>query len=104
MAGDEAQGWGRRLAGYAWRYRRDVVLALGSSLAGMGVMALVPLITKVIIDDIVIEHTRSLAAWTGLLIVAAVLIIVGFVVLGQAGGTYRISALLRRPARPGRTA
>ncbi len=38
----ETQGWARRLAGYAWRYPKDVVLALGASLAGMAVMALVP--------------------------------------------------------------
>ncbi|MBT2488176.1 ABC transporter ATP-binding protein [Streptomyces sp. ISL-96] len=68
------QGWARRLAGYAWRYRRNVVLALGSSLAGMAVMALVPLITKVIIDDVIGAKTRSLAVWTGLLIVAAVVV------------------------------
>lgn len=70
------QGWARRLAGYAWRYRRDVVLALGSSLAGMAVMALVPLVTKVIIDDVIGAHTRSLAVWTGLLIAAAVVVYV----------------------------
>ena len=51
-AGRGTPGWARRLAGYAWRYRKDVVLALGSSLAGMALMALVPLITKVIIDDV----------------------------------------------------
>ncbi|TXS02504.1 ABC transporter ATP-binding protein [Streptomyces sp. col6] len=67
-------GWARRLTGYAWNYRRNVLLALGSSLGGMAVMALVPLITKVIIDDVVVGHTRSLAVWTGLLIVAAVLV------------------------------
>lgn len=70
----ERRGWGRRLSAYAWRYRRNVVLALGSSLAGMAVMALVPLITKVIIDDVVGSHTRSLGVWTGLLIGAAVLV------------------------------
>ena len=69
-----APGWARRLCGYAWRYRRNVLLALGSSLAGMAVMALVPLITKVIIDDVVVGHTRSLAVWTGLLIAAAGLV------------------------------
>ncbi|WP_406268151.1 ABC transporter ATP-binding protein/permease [Streptomyces sp. NBC_00191] len=68
------QGWARRLAGYAWRYRRNVVLALGSSLAGMAVMALVPLITKVVIDDVIGDGTRSVAVWTGLLIVAALFI------------------------------
>ncbi|MGW1869221.1 ABC transporter ATP-binding protein [Streptomyces mauvecolor] len=68
------QGWARRLTGYAWRYRRNVVLALGSSLGGMAVMALVPLITKVIIDDVIGHHTRSLAVWTGLLIASAVVV------------------------------
>ncbi|OEJ51668.1 ABC transporter ATP-binding protein [Streptomyces agglomeratus] len=72
MAAD--QGWARRLAGYAWRYRRNVVLALGSSLGGMAVMALVPLITKVVIDDVIGARTRSLAVWTGLLIAAAVVV------------------------------
>ncbi|MEU3504967.1 ABC transporter ATP-binding protein, partial [Streptomyces hundungensis] len=60
--------------GYAWRYRRNVALSLGSSLAGMAVMALVPLITKVVIDDVIGAHTRSLAVWTGLLIASAVVV------------------------------
>ncbi|MFE9123386.1 ABC transporter ATP-binding protein [Streptomyces sp. NPDC007172] len=68
------QGWARRLTGYAWRYRRNVLLALGSSLGGMAVMALVPLITKVVIDDVIGAHTRSLAVWTGLLIASAVVV------------------------------
>ncbi|WP_405509330.1 ABC transporter ATP-binding protein/permease [Streptomyces cyaneofuscatus] len=86
MTGVEQQGWGRRLTGYAWRYRRNVVLALGSSLAGMAVMALVPLITKVIIDDVVTDHTRSLALWTGLLIGAAVLVYIATYIRRYYGG------------------
>ncbi|MFF3246466.1 ABC transporter ATP-binding protein [Streptomyces sp. NPDC002870] len=70
------QGWARRLSGYAWRYRRNVILALGSSLAGMAVMALVPLITKVVIDDVIGDRTSSLALWTGLLIAAALVVYV----------------------------
>ncbi|AZP18005.1 ABC transporter ATP-binding protein [Streptomyces aquilus] len=70
------RGWARRLAGYAWRYPKDVVLALGSSLAGMAVMALVPLITKVIIDDVIGDHSRDMAPWAGLLIASAVLVYV----------------------------
>lgn len=70
------QGWARRLSGYAWRYKADVVLALGSSLAGMAVLALVPLITKVIIDDVIGAKTKSLAVWTGLLLASAVVIYV----------------------------
>ncbi|MBL1105183.1 ABC transporter ATP-binding protein [Streptomyces sp. 5-8] len=68
------RGWARRLAGYAWRYPKDVVLALGSSLAGMAVMAVVPLITKVIIDDVIGDHTRGMAPWAGALTGAAVLV------------------------------
>lgn len=70
------RGWARRLAGYAWRHPKDVVLALGSSLAGMAVMALVPLITKVIIDDVIGDKTRSMATWAGLLIGAALVVYV----------------------------
>lgn len=73
---EQGAGWARRLVGYAWRYPKDVVLALGSSLAGMAVMALVPLITKVIIDDVVGNHTRGMAPWAGALIGAAVLVYV----------------------------
>ncbi|MFJ6908561.1 ABC transporter ATP-binding protein [Streptomyces griseoluteus] len=68
------QGWARRLAGYAWRHPKDVVLALGASLGGMAVMAVVPLITKVIIDDVIGDHTRDMAPWAGALIAAALLI------------------------------
>ncbi|MGW1411468.1 ABC transporter ATP-binding protein [Streptomyces sp. NPDC002403] len=82
----QAPGWARRLCGYAWRYRRNVLLALGSSLAGMAVMALVPLITKVIIDDVVVGHTRSLAVWTGLLVVAAALVYVSTYIRRYYGG------------------
>ncbi|MEU7557992.1 ABC transporter ATP-binding protein [Streptomyces eurythermus] len=70
------RGWARRLAGYAWRYPKDVVLALGASLAGMAVMAVVPLITKVIIDDVIGDHSRAMAPWAGALIGAAVLVYV----------------------------
>ncbi len=68
------QGWARRLTGYCWRYRGAVLLALGSSLAGMAVMALVPLIPKLIIDDVIGAHQRPLAPWATLLIVAAVVV------------------------------
>ncbi|MCX5198304.1 ABC transporter ATP-binding protein/permease [Streptomyces sp. NBC_00249] len=70
----EKQGWGRRLAAYTWRYKRNVLLALGSSLAGMAVMALVPLVTKVIIDDVIGDRTKDMAPWAGTLIGAALLV------------------------------
>ncbi|MFJ8051032.1 ABC transporter ATP-binding protein [Streptomyces luteogriseus] len=70
------RGWARRLWAYAWRHPKDVVLALGSSLVGMAVMALVPLITKVIIDDVVSDHTRDMTTWAGLLVAAALVVYV----------------------------
>ncbi|WP_019065745.1 ABC transporter ATP-binding protein [Streptomyces hokutonensis] len=82
----EPQGWARRLAGYAWRYPKDVVLALGASLAGMAVMAVVPLVTKVIIDDVITGHTRSMAPWAAALIVAALLVYVSTYVRRFYGG------------------
>lgn len=75
-AGQGTPGWARRLAGYAWRYPKDVLLALGSSLGGMAVMAVVPLITKVIIDDVIGNHSKAMAPWAGALIAAAVLVYV----------------------------
>jgi ATP-binding cassette subfamily B protein len=71
---DAQRGWARRLAGYAWRYPKDVVLALGASLGGMAVMALVPLITKVIIDDVIGGKSRDMATWAGVMIGAALVV------------------------------
>ncbi|WP_426569456.1 ABC transporter ATP-binding protein [Streptomyces canus] len=68
------RGWARRLWDYAWRHPGDVVLALGSALAGMAVMALVPLITKVIIDDVIGDHSRAMGPWAGALIGAALVV------------------------------
>ncbi|MEB8337352.1 ABC transporter ATP-binding protein [Streptomyces endophyticus] len=82
----EQRGWAKRLAGYAWRHPKDVVLALGASLGGMGVMALVPLITKVIIDDVIGDHSRSMAVWAGALIGAAVIVYVLAFVRRYYGG------------------
>ncbi|MFW6693586.1 ABC transporter ATP-binding protein [Streptomyces sp. MAR4 CNX-425] len=53
------------------RYRRNVLLSLGASLAGMGIMALVPLIPKLIIDDVIVAGDRSLAPWAALMVLAA---------------------------------
>ncbi|MER7758315.1 ABC transporter ATP-binding protein [Streptomyces sp. NPDC097619] len=86
-AGDTGRnGWARRLARYTWRYRLNVLLALGSSLFGMAVMALVPLVTKVIIDDVIGDHSRPMGVWAGLLIGAAVAVYVLTYVRRYYGG------------------
>ncbi|MGA8115234.1 MAG: ABC transporter ATP-binding protein, partial [Actinocatenispora sp.] len=68
---DEGQGWLRRLLGYCWRYRSRVVLAFGSSVLGMGVMALVPLVQRAIVDDAILSSRRPLLPLAALLILAA---------------------------------
>ncbi|OEV02797.1 ABC transporter ATP-binding protein [Streptomyces oceani] len=76
-SGGGQPGWARRLTAYCWRYKRNVLLALGASLGGMAVMALVPLLTKVIIDDVVVSGDGSMVWWIGLF-VAAALVVYGF--------------------------
>ncbi|MBP0454066.1 ATP-binding cassette domain-containing protein [Kitasatospora sp. RG8] len=72
--GGSPQGWLRRLVGYCLLSRRSLLLAFGASLVGMAVTSLVPLVTKLIIDDVITEHTRSLAPWAVVLLVAAALV------------------------------
>ncbi|WJY38388.1 ABC transporter ATP-binding protein [Streptomyces sp. P9-2B-2] len=78
MAGTDTEraGWARRLARDCWQYRKDVLLALGSSLAGMAVLALVPLVPKLIIDDVIVRHSRPLGPWAALMVVAALVVYV----------------------------
>ncbi|MCX5075312.1 ABC transporter ATP-binding protein/permease [Streptomyces sp. NBC_00513] len=85
-AAGEKQGWGRRLAAYTWRYRLNVLLALGSSLGGMAVMALVPLVTKIILDDVIGDKSRPMGPWAGMLIGAAALVYVMTYIRRYYGG------------------
>ncbi|MEV7023831.1 ABC transporter ATP-binding protein, partial [Kitasatospora sp. NPDC093558] len=64
----------RRLVGYCLRSRRSLLLAFGASLVGMAVTALVPLVTKLIIDDVITTHTRPLGPWAVVLLLAAVVV------------------------------
>ncbi|MCF6523725.1 ABC transporter ATP-binding protein [Streptomyces sp. JJ36] len=68
---DGPRGWARRLTAHCLHYRRNVLLALGASLGGMAIMALMPLLIKVIIDEVVVGREGGLAGWISLLIAAA---------------------------------
>ncbi|WP_438487879.1 ABC transporter ATP-binding protein [Streptomyces sp. S186] len=76
MAGTDTthKGWARRLGRDCRHHRKDVLLALGASLAGMAVMGLVPLIPKLIIDDVIVRHEQPLAPWATLLVAAALVV------------------------------
>ncbi|MEW1750372.1 ABC transporter ATP-binding protein [Streptomyces angustmyceticus] len=94
MAGTDNKrvGWARRLIRDCWQYRKDVLLALGSSLAGMAVLALVPLVPKLIIDDVIVTHERALGPWAGLLVVAAVVVYVLTYIRRFYGGRLALDA------------
>ncbi|HEX9353275.1 MAG TPA: ABC transporter ATP-binding protein [Streptosporangiaceae bacterium] len=47
------RGWLRRLAGYCWRYPRNVLLALAGTLVVTVVASVIPLIQRRIVDDLV---------------------------------------------------
>jgi ATP-binding cassette, subfamily B, bacterial len=81
-----APGWLRRLSFYCWRYRRNVLLSFGASLLGMAVTSLVPLIPRLIIDDVITTHTKPLAPWAIALILAAVAVFVCTLVRRYWGG------------------
>ncbi|MEY9837384.1 ABC transporter ATP-binding protein [Streptacidiphilus sp. EB103A] len=81
-----ATGWLRRLSSYCWRYRRNVLLSFGASLLGMGVSALVPLIPRLIIDDVITTHTKPLTPWAFALVGAAVLVFLLTLVRRYWGG------------------
>jgi len=67
------RGWLRRLAGYCWRYKRAVVVALGGSLLATAVTAAIPLIQRDIVDNAIFAHRQPIWIGAGLLIVAAVI-------------------------------
>ncbi len=65
--------WLRRLWGYLMRHRRNVVLALAAAVLGSASQALVPLIARTIVDDVIVARDRALWPWLLLLIGSAVL-------------------------------
>ena len=69
-------GWLRRLLPFLAAHKVNVGIAFGVSIGGMIVTALTPVIEKVVIDDVIIHHTRSLAPWLAALIFAGA---IGFV-------------------------
>ena len=65
-------GWIRRLAPFLGAHRRNVIIAFGAAVVGQGVAALTPVIEKVVIDGGIVGHTRPVAPWLALLVVAGV--------------------------------
>jgi len=64
--------WLRRLAGYCWRFKRDVIIALTGAVLYTAATLVIPLLQRNIIDNVIISSRESV--WPlaiGLLIAAA---------------------------------
>ena len=51
IAGAEGRGWLRRMWPYLRRHGRDLVLVFGAALLGTGITAVLPLLTRSVVDD-----------------------------------------------------
>jgi ATP-binding cassette subfamily B protein len=79
-------GWVRRLLPYLLAHWPQLALSFGAAVVGMAVSGLMPLIEKVLVDDVVLRERRPLAPWLALLIGAAVVRFVLAFVRRFAGG------------------
>jgi ATP-binding cassette subfamily B protein len=79
-------GWIRRLWPFLAAHRRDVLFAFGASILGMGLSSLSPLVTKFVVDDVVVHHHGSIGPWLGVLFAIAVAAFAGAFVRRFVGG------------------
>ncbi|MET7848703.1 ABC transporter ATP-binding protein [Streptomyces avermitilis] len=66
------EGWPRRLSRYCLRRRGILSTAVLAACGGSAVAAVVPWVSKVIVDDVIVRQTREAAPWTALFLGAAV--------------------------------
>jgi ATP-binding cassette subfamily B protein len=85
-AGGQQDKWLRRLAGYCWRHRRLVIMALGGSLLATLVSAAIPLIMARIVDDTILTHADPIWLGVALLVVGGLLSFGGIYVRRYRGG------------------
>jgi ATP-binding cassette subfamily B protein len=68
---EQAPGWIRRLAGPVWRHKRNVVISFVAAVIGSTSQAIVPLIARRIVDDVIGQNGARLWPWLVLLIAIA---------------------------------
>jgi ATP-binding cassette subfamily B protein len=72
-AGQEpTPGWIRRLSGQVWKHKRDVQISFVAAVLGSAGQAMVPLIARRIVDDVVSDPSAPLWPWLLLLVVIAI--------------------------------
>jgi ATP-binding cassette subfamily B protein len=67
-----SEGWIRRLWRYMLRHRRSVIISLVAALLGSLCQVAVPLVSRQIVDGVIIDRSSPLAPWLILLIALAV--------------------------------
>src|SRR3954471_19784849 len=66
------QGWIRRLVGYMKPHKKNAYIAFGVAIGGQLIQSLLPIVQKVVVDDVITTHRRPLAPWLTLMIVMGV--------------------------------
>src|SRR5476649_66213 len=73
------QGWIRRLVGYMKPHKKNAYIAFGVAIGGQLIQSLLPLVQRVVIDDVITPQTKAghppgepLAPWLILMIVMGV--------------------------------
>jgi ATP-binding cassette subfamily B protein len=69
-------GWIRRLLGYMKPHKKNAYIAFGVAAGGQLIQSLVPLVQKVIVDDVITTHEKPLAPWLTLMIVMGIAVFV----------------------------
>ncbi len=78
--------WIRRLAGYCWRFKRDVIIALIGSLLYTAATLSIPLLQRAVIDNVIVTQTESVWPLAIGLLIAAVANFFGVYMRRYRGG------------------
>ena len=94
------QGWIRRLVGYMKPHKKNAYIAFGVAIGGQLIQSLLPLVQRVVIDDVITPQTKGqpgdpLAPWLILMIVMGVATFIFAYFRRFRGGR-----IARRAARP----
>ena len=66
------RGWIRRLVGYMKPHKKNAYIAFGVAIGGQLIQSLLPVVQKVVVDDVITHHRRPLAPWLTLMIMMGV--------------------------------
>src|SRR6476646_6748618 len=74
------QGWIRRLVGYMKPHKKNAYVAFGVAIGGQLIQSLLPVVQKIVVDDVITPHSRNgpsvpgrpLAPWLALMIAMGV--------------------------------